>query len=297
MLEMQIISPKEHQRFPDIVWNFDELKTGIENAMADYKNLVVVPESEREFKDTRAKLNKLYQAIETARKSMKEKVMEPLVKFEGEVKQVEAPIVECIDNIDAQLKEIDQIRRDRKREEIFAAFEGYVVEHPDFPEYLDFKRLWSIWNPGKREPWLNKTCTMDTILGQIEQTAETCRKSVATLEKLPECGFEAIQYYKITLDLDASIRKASEMAEIQRKKAEAEAEKPKTLPAAPQKEPEKAVEAPKEVSTQETPKGALRTYTFVFETTVSMEQAKTLGDFCRANGIPLRNLTGKVKEV
>ena len=134
MLEMQIISPKEHQRFPDIVWNFDELKTGIESAMADYKNLVVVPESEREFKDTRAKLNKLYQAIETARKSMKEKVMEPLVKFEGEVKQVEAPIVECIDNIDTQLKEIDQIRKDRKRGEIFETFEEYVIDHPDFPE-------------------------------------------------------------------------------------------------------------------------------------------------------------------
>ncbi len=294
MLEMQIISPKDHQRFPDIVWNFDELKAGVENAMADYKNLVVVPESEREFKDTRAKLNKLYQAIETARKSMKEKVMEPLVKFEGEVKQVEAPIVECIENIDAQLKEIDQIRKDRKREEIFAAFEGYVLEHPDFPEYLDFKRLWSIWNPGKREPWLNKTCTMDTILGQIEQTAETCRKSIATLEKLPECGFEAIQYYKITLDLDAAIRKASEMAEIQRKKAEAE--KPKTMPTAPQNGPEKAVESPKKGPAQETKKDS-QTYTFVFETTVSMEQAKTLGDFCRANGIPLRNLTGKVREV
>jgi hypothetical protein len=296
MLEMQIISPKEHQRFPDIVWNFDELKTGIESAMADYKNLVVVPESEREFKDTRAKLNKLYQAIETARKSMKEKVMEPLVKFEGEVKQVEAPIVECIDNIDVQLKEIDQIRKDRKRGEIEAAFDGYVSAHPDFPEYLDFKRLWSIWNPGKREPWLNKTCTMETILGQIEQTAETCRKSIATLEKLPECGFEAIQYYKITLDLDASIRKASEMAEIQRKKAEAEAEKPKTTPAAPQNEPVKAVETPKKGPAQETQKDS-RTYTFVFETTVSIEQAKTLGDFCRANGIPLKNLTGKVKEV
>jgi heme-binding NEAT domain protein len=137
---------------------------------------------------------------------------------------------------------------------------------------------------------------METILGQIEQTAETCRKSIATLEKLPECGFEAIQYYKITLDLDASIRKASEMAEIQRKKAEAEAEKPKTTPAAPQKEPEKAVQAPKEGSTQEAQKGS-RVYTFVFETTVSIEQAKTLGDFCRANGIPLKNLTGKVREV
>lgn len=297
MLEMQIISPKEHQRFPDIVWNFDELKAGIETAMADYKNLVVVPESEREFKDTRAKLNKLYQAIETARKSMKEKVMEPLVKFEGEVKQVEAPIVECIENIDVQLKEIDQIRRDRKRGEIEAAFEGYVSDHSDFPEYLDFKRLWGIWNPGKREPWLNKTCTMETILGQIEQTAETCRKSVATLEKLPECGFEAIQYYKITLDLDASIRKASEMAEIQRKKAEAEAEKAKTMPAAPQNEPVKAIETPKKGPAQDAPNDSLRTYTFVFETTVSIEQAKTLGDFCRANGIPLKNLTGKVKEV
>jgi hypothetical protein len=87
------------------------------------------------------------------------------------------------------------------------------------------------------------------------------------------------------------------MAEIQRKKAEAEAEKPKTMPATPQNEPVKPVETPKKGPAQEAQKGSLRTYTFVFETTVSIEQAKTLGDFCRANGIPLKNLTGKVKEV
>lgn len=299
MLEMQIMSPKAHQRFPDIVWNYSELKEGVEEAMADYKNLVVLPESEREFKATRAKLNKLYHAIEATRKSMKEKVMEPLVKFEEEVKTVEAPIVEAIGNIDSQLKEIEQIRRDRKREEIAGAFEKYVREHPGFPEYLDFKRLWDIWNPGTRDPWLNKTCTMETIMGQVEQTAESCRKAEKTLEALPDFGFEAVQYYKITLDLDAAIKKAAEMAEIQRTKAAIQKAEDKPMPTTPQNGPEKKEEPPK-TGTGEADEGKEtapeRVYTFIFETKVTVCQAKALGDFCRSNGIPLRNLTGKVKE-
>lgn len=314
MLEMQITSPKPGQKFPDIKWNFEELKQDIQTAMADYQNLVVTPEAEKDFKDTRAKLNKLYTAIENARKDMKAKAMAPFLKFEAEVREVEEPIVSAIGNIDGQLKEIDQIRKDQKKADIAEAYRQYVEQHADFPDFLDFQRVWGIWNPNsKRETWLNKTCGMDTIISQIGETADQVNRSLKTLKALPEYSFEAIQYYKVTLNIDAAIQKAAEMAEIQRRKALEEAKKAeaeKTMLQAPQNGPQNGAEGPKTSEKEEDNKniteakkfdsGAVqaaqersqeRQYTFLFECTVTLSQAKALGDFCRDNGIKLVNKT------
>ena len=56
----------------------EELKQEIAAAVSDYQNIVVTSETEKDSKALRAKLNKLRTAIETARKDMKGRVMEPL---------------------------------------------------------------------------------------------------------------------------------------------------------------------------------------------------------------------------
>ena len=69
MLELQIIFPTADQHFPSIRWNYEELKQEIAKAMEDYKNLVVTADSEKDAKETKAKLNKLLTALETARRT------------------------------------------------------------------------------------------------------------------------------------------------------------------------------------------------------------------------------------
>lgn len=49
-------------------------------------------------------------------------------------------------------------------------------------------------------------------------------KDVDTLSKLPEFGFEALEVYKSTLDINRALNEGQRLAEIQRKKAEYEAD-------------------------------------------------------------------------
>ena len=279
MLELQIISPTPDQHFPSIRWNYEELKQEIAKSMEDYQNLVVTPDTEKDAKETKAKLNKLLTALENARKDMKKKANEPIKLFESQVKQVEEPINTAIDNLNKQLKELEEARKNQKKKDIEVIFNGISKR----PTYLTLDRVWN-------EKWLNATYSMKQITEDLNNILKENEKNIETINRLPEYSFEAMHYYTKTLDLNAAISLASEHAEMDRRKKEAEAKKGQVaqedatennLPKIPQNE----VENKNEPETTEEKK-----YTFRFEVTVTAGQAKTLGDFCRENGIKLSRL-------
>ena len=230
-MELQIISPKPEQRFPAIKWNYEELKVEIAAAMQDYQNLVVTPESEKDCKETKAKLNKLRTAIETARKDMKKKVTEPLVLFEKQIKEVEEPIDTAIANLDAQLKEIADAKKVQKRKDIELIWNGIAKK----PSYITLDRVWN-------ERWLNATYSMKQITEDLNGILAKNRQDVETIGKLPEFSIEAMQYYSQTLDVQAAIARAQEHAEIEKRKREAEQRaesEPKKMPEVPRNEVQK----------------------------------------------------------
>lgn len=270
-MELQIISPKPEQRFPAIKWNYEELKTEIAAAMQDYQNLVVTPESEKDCKETKAKLNKLRTAIETARKDMKKKINEPLVLFERQIKEVEEPIDTAIANLDAQLKEIADAKKEQKRKDILTIWEGMKR-----PNYLTIDKVWN-------ERWLNATYSMKQVTEDLTKILAQNQKDVEIIGKLPEYSFEAMHYYSQTLDVQAAIARAQEHAEMDKRKAEQKAEsEPKKIPEVPQNEVQKQEEPEHKEDEQK--------YTFRFEVTLTAGQAKTLGDFCRTHEIKLTQI-------
>lgn len=284
MLELQIISPKPEQKFPQIKWNYEELKTEIAKAMQDYQNLVVTADSEKDCKETRAKLNKLRTAIETARKDMKKKINEPLKIFEEQVKEVEEPIDTAIRNLDGQLQELVEARKEQKRKDIEVIWNGIAKK----PKYLTLERVWN-------EKWLNATYQMKQVTQDINDILKKDHENTETLAKLPKYAYEAMQYYAQTLDIASAIDLANEHAEIERRKAEAEAKKQeqeqeqeaagheaeKNLPNVPRNGVDEAVK---------TEQNEEKLYTFRFEVKVTAGQAKTLGDFCRDHGIRLTQI-------
>lgn len=280
MLELQIISPKPEQKFPQIRWNYEELKAEIAEAMQDYQNLVVTADSEKDCKETRAKLNKLRTAIETARKDMKKKINEPLKIFEEQVKEVEEPIDTAIRNLDGQLQELVEARKEQKRKDIEVIWNGIAKK----PKYLTLERVWN-------DKWLNATYQMKQVTQDINDILRKDHENTETLAKLPKYAYEAMQYYAQTLDIASAIDLANEHAEIERRKAEAEAKKQeqetagheaeKILPNVPQNEVKKE---------ERTERNEEKLYTFRFEVRVTAGQAKTLGDFCREHGIKLTQI-------
>jgi hypothetical protein len=305
-MELQIISPKPGQKFPQIKWNNEELKAEIAEAVKDYQNIVVTADTERDSKALRAKLNKLRTTIDDARKDMKRRVQEPFTIFEQQVKEVQAPIDAAIANLDKQLAEIKILKQEQKRKDIEEQF-----KNGKFPEWLTLDQLWN-------EKWLNATVTMPQIIADIDEQMKHINANLRTIAALPDFSFEAEEIYKKTLDFGGAIRKAKEMSEIQKRKAEAEARakqeeeareqaeqenKEKPAPSNPQNgvdnvDPNARMrierigtppEPPKQpqISTQaEQPK----IYTFRFEVSLTAAQAQAMGAWCKAQGITLKQI-------
>lgn len=284
-LELQIYSPKPENKFPTIKWNNEELKAEVAKAVADYQNLVVTPETERDCKDTRAKLNKLRTAIEDARKEMKRRVNEPYAIFEKQVKEVEAPIDQAVQNLDKQLAEIKVMRQEAKRKQIEEAYRKGIA-----PEWLKLEQIWD-------DKWLNVSVSMNDIIKSIDEKVSHINANLGVIANLPEFAFEAEELYKQTLDFKGAVEKAKQMSEIQKRKAAAEAAR-KAQEQAQQEQPEKvlpkeeqngAVEATKQPLNgveQEQPKK----FTFRFVTTLTAAQATALGNFCKEQGITLTRI-------
>lgn len=292
-LELQIISPKPEQKFPSIRWNNEELKQEIAKAVADYQNLVITPETEKDCKDTRAKLNKLRTAIEDARKEMKRRVNEPYVLFEKQVKEVEAPIDAAMSNLDKQLAEIKVARQEQKRKQIREAYEKGVA-----PDWLKLESLWD-------DRWLNVSVSMDQVIKAIDEKVKHVNANLEVIANLPEFSFEAEELYKQTLDFKGAIDRAKQMTEIAKRKAAAEAarkEQEKKAQEAQNQAQEKpgdnilpegkrngAVEAAKQpLNAAET--NQPKKFTFTFEVTLTAAQAAALGNFCKEQEIKLTRI-------
>ena len=162
------------------------------------------------MKADRADLNKLKKAFEDERKRVKKICMEPYTKFEQQVKEITALIDEPIGLIDSQIKELDERRKAAKREEIEELFASIGFQ--------SFVKLDMIWD----EKWLNATVTLPKIEEQMKSRMYQIGTDVVTISKLPEFKFEAMEVYRKTLDMNQAIQEGQRLADIQKRKLEAE---------------------------------------------------------------------------
>ena len=63
MVQMIISTPQLAERLPAVVWNYEEVKAGVERALAQYKDRVYTADMIGSAKADRAGLNKLADAI------------------------------------------------------------------------------------------------------------------------------------------------------------------------------------------------------------------------------------------
>lgn len=211
-MELKIISPQEGGFVKEIQWNNEELKAEISEKMQDYKNLVFTEETIKEAKKDRANLNKLKNAFEDERKRIKRQCMAPYERFEAQVKELIALIEEPIRLIDAQIKEVEEQKRQEKRkgiEELFGSigFQNFVTLDMVFDE-----------------KWLNASVPMSRIEEQMKSRMYEIGNGIMTIRNLPEFSFEAMETYKKTLDLTQAIQEGQRLSEIQKKKAAYEEE-------------------------------------------------------------------------
>lgn len=206
-----------------IEFNYDEIKSEMEEKVAVYKKMVYTDDQIKDAKADRAELNKMVKMLEDKRKEIKAMCLAPYEKFEVQMKDLVAVVNEPINVIDTQIKAYEDQKKEEKRAEI----EAYYAT-------LDFMgvELKQIFDPK----WLNASVSINAVHDALEKRSQEIRTDVATLSALPEYAFEAVDMYHKTLDLRQAIAEATRLKDLdERKKA---AEEIKVAP----KEPEKIAE-------------------------------------------------------
>lgn len=158
----------------------------------------------------------------------------PFETFKAKVKELCTLIDKPVAVIDKQITAAEDERKNIKRQEIGSFFT--VTSHPDW------LKLTMIFN----EKWLNASYKMQTIKDEISMNLAMIEGNVKTLEGL-EFGFEALDVYKRTLDMNQAISEGKRLMELQKAKESAQKaqEEPKS------EEPTKI--STKEEKAQETP--------------------------------------------
>lgn len=281
-MELKIYSPQDSGFIQKIEWNFDELKAEITKASEEYAASVYTDDTIRNAKADRAKLNKFVDAMETKRKELKKKVLDPYNQFESEEKQLVAIVQRAINNIDSQVKDYERRQRDEKTTKVREFYEDNIG---DLADYLPFDRVF-------RPEYANQSVTMKSIRESILETIQRVAEGLAILNEV-ESKFagDMKEEFLRSYDIGAAMalrnrleaeeqRRAEYMAEQEMRKAGREAARKAETTRVMQ-----AGQAPKEEAKAPVQQSEEPIHTIDFRVHATMEQLNALKAFLKENGI------------
>lgn len=265
-------------QFPKVIeFNFAELKQEITEKAALYKNMVYTDETIKEAKADKATLNKFITALEDKRKEVKKQCLQPYEDFEKQIKELVAIVDEPVRLINEQVKAYEDKKKADKLEKIKEFWES--VEHPG----------WLTCNKIFDQKWLNATTSMKKVEEAIKERLKQICSDMDTLNSLPEFAFEAVEEYRQSLDVNRAIAEGQRLADIQRRKQEAEAAKAAETEAQQAAQPDPVVteeKTPPQPAESQQPEAAASWIRF--EACMTVEQAMKLKKFFETEGISFR---------
>lgn len=192
-----------------ITFNYEELKAELQEKTHVYETIVYDEAQIKEAKTDRARLNSLKKTLNDERIRREKEYMIPFNDFKAKINEIIGIIDKPVAVIDAQVKAFEEKKREAKKAEIEAYYDGL-----DTPEFLTLDRFFD-------ESWLNATVSMKSIQEAITAKIGQVEMEMNTLKGLP-FAFESIEEYKRTLSMNSAITEGQRLADIQRRKEEAE---------------------------------------------------------------------------
>lgn len=200
------IEIKEYKLPAEIKFNFEELKQEVIAKCSLYESMVYTEDQIKDAKADKASLNKLKKALNDERLRLEREYMKPFESFKAQVKELCTLIDKPVMLIDKQITAAEDKRKTDKRVEIGSYF--VTLERP---EWLKLERIFN-------EKWLNTTYKLQDITAELDMAVTMINNNVATLNTLPEFGFEALEEYKRTLDFNKALLEGQRLADIQKRK-------------------------------------------------------------------------------
>ena len=267
-----------------ITFNYDELKRELTEKVSMYETLVYTDENIKEAKADRANLNRLKKTLNDEKIRREKEYMVPFNAFKAKMNEIISIIDKPVAIIDKQVKEFEEKQKQEKRaaiEEVFGTI-GFQT----------FVTLDMIFN----DKWLNASTSLKSIEEEMKQLMYRFSTDLLTLNNLPEFGFEAVEVYKTTLDINKAISEAQRMSQIAKAKAEKEAEHAR-LKADQDAAMERMIaeeEAKKDATSskieQVEPVADAPKQWIKFQAYMTVEQAKGLGQYMKSAGIEYKAL-------
>lgn len=268
-----------------ITFNYDELKRELTEKVSMYETLVYTDENIKEAKADRANLNRLKKTLNDERIRREKEYMVPFNAFKAKMNEIISIIDKPVAIIDKQVKEFEEKQKQEKRAAIEELF-GTIG-------FQNFITLDKIFN----EKWLNASTSLKSIEEEMKQLMYRFSTDILTLNNLPEFGFEAVEVYKTTLDINKAISEAQRMSQIAKAKAEKEAEQARlkadqdaAMERMIAEEAKKEADATSSKIEQVEPVADAPKQWIKFQAYMTVEQAKGLGQYMKSAGIEYKAL-------
>ena len=221
--------------------NFEEMETALNEFVAPYEKLIVSEDAVSSAKNDRAKLRSVASHIDSYRKSVKAIYQTPLKEFEEKCKRLTGIIDRGVTNLDAQVKEFEQ----KKKEEKLFLLHDYFENQQKGMKYPDYITWEQIENPK----WGNVTYTVESAHKDIDLACMSVDKDVQQIiDMSSEFQIALLDNYKKTHDIFGTFhlqeRLASQKLQEEKRQAELEA----------QYKEERAKKVAEQIKTQSNPK-------------------------------------------
>lgn len=215
-MELVIYNPTADNAIKNIEWNFEELKQEVTERANDYKSLVYTDDTIKDAKKDRAALNKFSKALEDKRKEVKKMMLEPYTQFESQVKELVAIIGDANMNIDSQVKEYEQRKREEKRQKVQEIYDE-VFGDSDLLSVIT-------WDKAFKESYLNASVTLKSVRTEMTELLERVTNDLKIIDAdMGEYQFEMKEAYLKNFNMTEALSVKQQFEETARRKAEYEA--------------------------------------------------------------------------
>lgn len=281
-MELEIYNPKEDGYIQAIEFNKDEIKAYINQNLDKYQGLIYDDSSIKSAKTDRSTLNNFKNVLDTKRKEIKNKCLEPYNAFESSIKELIALIDQPLLAIDDQVKDYESRSKAKKREQ---ALDIYNEIFEDYQEVIGFNSI-----EDKR--WQNTTFNIKDVRADIEKIYSNIQTGVKIIkDKKSEFETTLLDVFFTTRDLDLVLRKEESLKKSKEAMLEAERLKAEKVQTKIQSNPLPTMEEViKTITATEEPTEINNDRWYNFSLYMTQAQVNELKNWIQENKIKIRKL-------
>ena len=261
--------------------DYDQLKAKVLEDVSVFNGIIISEDNLEEAPKWRAELNKKAKRISDFRIAFEKDFKKRIEKSTSQLKELASFYADASSNIDVQVKEFDEKRKQEKNAAIGKIYEDCIE---DMREFLPLEKLYN-------DKWGNKGFSLSDIEKEIKSRVATTKDNIDAIQTLgTKYESQMISAYLARFDMSDALKKKAELEQIdaemerRRKAAEEEAIR-KQAEADAQAAVENATVVP--IEEEEEPKEPIaqeQEYRLAFEVFGNKEQLTALCNFIRENG-------------